>query len=52
MKSIDCKMRTNFTIQKCENISNSYRRIKNILDVNYKQANLKKKLNNFTIKKI
>ena len=42
MKPIDCKMRTHFTIQDSKNVRNTTKRIKKILDANYKKANLKK----------
>ena len=41
MKAIDCKMRTHFTIQDSNNVGNATKRIKKILDNNYKKANLK-----------
>ena len=40
-------MRTYFAIQDNENIRNTTKRIKKILDINYKKINLKKTLNNF-----
>ena len=45
MKPIDCKMRTHFTIQYSKNVRNVTKRIKNILDANYKKANLKNIVN-------
>ena len=47
MKPIDSKMRTHFTIQDSKNVRNTTKRIKKILDNNYKRANLKKIVNNF-----
>ena len=41
MKSINCKMRTNFVIQDSKNIKSATNRIKKILDANYEKANLK-----------
>ena len=41
MKSINCKMRTNFVIQESKNIKSATNRIKKILDANYEKANLK-----------
>ena len=41
MKSINCKMRTNFVIQESKNINNATDRIKKILDAKYERANLK-----------
>ena len=41
MKSINCKMRTNFTIQESKNIKSTTNRIKKILDAKYEKANLK-----------
>ena len=40
-KPIDCKMRTHFTIQNGKNVRNASKKIKKILDANYKKANLK-----------
>ena len=42
MKTIDCKMRTHVTNQDSKNVRNAAKRIKIILDVNYKKANVKK----------
>ena len=42
MKPVGCKMRTYFTIQDSKNARNAVKRIKKILDDNYKKANLKK----------
>ena len=42
MKPIDCKMTTHFTIQDSNKRRNATKRIKKILDANYKKANLKK----------
>ena len=47
MKPIDCKVRTYFTIQDGKNIRNATKRIKKLLEANYKKANLKKIVNNF-----
>ena len=41
MKSIYCKMRTNFAIQESINIKSATNRIKKILDSKYEKANLK-----------
>ena len=41
MKSINCKMRTNFAIQESKNIKSTTNRIKKTLDVKYEKANLK-----------
>ena len=41
MKSINCKMKTNFTIQETKNIKSATNRIKIILDSKYEKANLK-----------
>ena len=38
MKPIDCKMRAHFTIQNSKNVRNATKRIKKILDANYKKA--------------
>ena len=46
MKPIDYKMRTYFTIQDGKNVRNATKRIKKILDTNYKKDNLKKRVNN------
>ena len=46
MKPIDCKMTTHFTIQDSNKRRNATKRIKKILDANYKKANLKKIVNN------
>ena len=46
MKPIDGKMRSHFTIQDSKNVRNGTKRIKKILDANYKTANLKKMVNN------
>ena len=46
MNPVDCKMRTHFTIQDSKNVRNATKRMKKILDVNYKKANLKKINNN------
>ena len=46
MKPIDCKMRTHFTIQDSKNVRNATKRIKKILDANYKKAYLKKTVYN------
>ena len=45
-KPICCKKRTYYTIQDSKNIRKATKRIKKILDVNYKKANLKKIVNN------
>ena len=37
IKPIVCKMRTHFTIQDCKNVRNATKRIKLILDANYKK---------------
>ena len=44
MKSIKCKMRTNFAIQESKNIKSATNGIKKILDAKYKQANFKETL--------
>ena len=41
MKSIDCKMRTNFAIQGSKNIKSAANKIKKILDAKYEKANSK-----------
>ena len=42
MKSINCEMRTNFTIQECnKNIKSAANRIKKILDAKYEKINFK-----------
>ena len=41
IKSINCKMKTNFAIQENKNIRNVTNRIKKILDTKYEKANLK-----------
>ena len=41
MKSIRCKMRANFSIQKSKNIKSASNRINNTLDAKYEMANLK-----------
>ena len=41
MKSINCKMRTNFAVQESKNIKSATNGIKNILDAKYEKANLK-----------
>ena len=41
MKSINCKKKTNFTIQESNNIKNATNRIKKILDAKYEKINLK-----------
>ena len=41
MKSINCKMKTNFAIQESKNIKSATNRIKKILDAKYEKANLK-----------
>ena len=46
MKPIDCKMRTHFTIQGNKTVSNATKRMKKILNTNYKKGNLKKIVNN------
>ena len=46
MKPIDCKMRTHFTIKDSKNVRDATKRIKKILDANYKKANLKEIVNN------
>ena len=46
MNPIDYKMRTHFTIQDSKNVRNATKRIKKILDANYKKVNLKKIVNN------
>ena len=43
---MDCKMRTHFTIQESKKIRNASKRMKKILDANYKKANLKEIVNN------
>ena len=40
MKSIICKMRTNFTIQESKNIKCAPSRIKKMSDTKYEKANL------------
>ena len=42
MKSINCKMRTNFAIQESTNIKSVTNRIKKILDAKYKKQTQKK----------
>ena len=42
---INCKIRTQFTIQNSKNVRNVNKRIKKILDAKYKKANLKKIVN-------
>ena len=37
MKVIDCKLRTHFSIQDSKNVRHTTKRIKEILDVNYKK---------------
>ena len=41
MKSINCKMRTNFAIQDSKNITSATNRNKKILHAKYKKAKLK-----------
>ena len=41
MKSINCKMRTNFAIQESKNIKSPTNRIKQILDAKYEKEHLK-----------
>ena len=41
MKSINCKMRTNFVIEESKNIKSATNRIKKILNAKYKKANFK-----------
>ena len=43
---IDCIMRTHFSIKDSKNIRNPTKRIKKILDANYKKANFKNIVNN------
>ena len=38
MKPIDCKMRTHFIIQDSKNVRNATKRIKKILNTNYKKS--------------
>ena len=47
VKPIDCKMRTHFTIQDSKSKRNATKRIKKIVDANYKKANLKNIVYNF-----
>ena len=42
MKSMNCKMRSNFTIQEIKNMKSAANRIKKILDAKYEKANEKK----------
>ena len=46
MKPMDCKMKTCFTIQDSKNVRNAIKKIKKVLDDNYKIADLKKIVNN------
>ena len=45
MRSICCKMRTNFAILQSKNIRSSTKRIKKILDTKYEKINLKEIIN-------
>ena len=45
MKSINCKIRTNFVIQESKNIKSTTNRIKKILDAEYETATKLKYLN-------
>ena len=43
---MDCKMKTDFTLQDSKNVSNATKRIKKILDANYEKADLNKVVHN------